>query len=306
MGPLLGQAILKAFPDVQLIAVGGGRPAALPGAENTRSLIDTDAEAERLADYAPDIVLHLGGLTSVAAAGVDAPQIMTANLGGAVRLAQALRRRQGRTAFLLASSGEVYGDSFVSGEVNEASPLQPKNSYARSKAASEYALTDMLGDRGPVVILRLFNHTGPGQDERFVIPSFAAQIARIERGTKAGPLRVGNLSAERDFLHVDDVIAAYMKVIAAMAGMPAGAQTFNVCSSASLPIQSLLDGLVGMASAPISVEIDPARLRPSEIPVAAASGARFRAAFGWRPAYSMQDTLRDVLDFWRARTAEER
>ena len=278
----------------------------IAGSTATLSPLDSIAEAERLVQFRPDVVVHLAALSSVAAADANGPAIMGFNLGGTMRLARALRGTSQKPALIFASSGEVYGSSFIDGVVDEDTPLRPGNAYARSKAAAEYALTDLMGDCGPVILLRLFNHTGPGQDERFVVPSFAAQIARIERGQQTAGVRVGNLAAERDFLDVADVVDAYIAVIRAAESMPTGPSVFNVCSSSAVSIQSILDGLISMSRADIQVSPDPSRMRVSDIPRAAASGERFSKQFSWAPRRALQDTLADVLDYWRGRIAESK
>lgn len=286
-----------------MLAVGGRSLPSIAGSKATLSPLDSISEAERLVQFRPDIVVHLAALSSVAAADVDGPAIMGFNLGGTMRLARALRGTSQKPAFIFASSGEVYGKSFIDGVVDEDTPLRPGNAYSRSKVAAEFALTDLLGDCGPVILLRLFNHTGPGQDERFVVPSFAAQIARIETGQQTGTLRVGNVAAERDFLDVADVVDAYIAVIRAVGSMPVGASAFNVCSSHAVSIRSLLDGLISMSRTPIQVGADPSRMRASDIPKAVASGERFRKQFGWAPRRSIEKTLASVLEYWRGRVA---
>jgi len=304
VGPLLGEAILRTFPDVQLLAVGGRSLPSIAGSTATLSPLDSIAEAERLVQFRPDVVVHLAALSSVAAADANGPAIMGFNLGGTMRLARALRGTSQKPAFIFASSGEVYGSSFTNGVVDEDTPLRPGNAYARSKAAAEYALTDLMGDCGPVILLRLFNHTGPGQDERFVVPSFAAQIARIEKGQQTAGVRVGNLAAERDFLDVADVVDAYIAVIRAAGSMPTGPSVFNVCSSSAVSIQSILDGLISLSRANIQVSTDPGRMRASDIPKTLASSERFRKRFGWTPKSSIQASLPNVLNYWRGKVAD--
>jgi GDP-4-dehydro-6-deoxy-D-mannose reductase len=284
---------------VKLLATGVEKAPAIPGAVNVTTNFGSDAEVERLAEFQPDIVLHLGGLSSVASGASNASAMMYSNLTGSVRLARVLRQ-QHQVAFVFASSGEVYGESFLDGEVTETTAVRPKNAYARSKAAIELALTDMLADRGPLILVRAFNHSGAGQDERFVLPSFAAQIARIEAGLSAPPILVGNLAAERDFLHVDDMVSAYLRVLGRISERPSGASVYNVCSSSSRSIKSMLDELISMARKPITVEIDPNRMRASDVPRAKASSALFRQSHDWRPERSVTEMLAELLCYWRS------
>lgn len=300
VGSRLGRTLLESFPDLDLLAVGGHENAAVPGARNTRSMLASQAEVDGLVANNPDVILHLGARSSVAASTGDRAETMSSNLESVLRLANAARRQAPECLFIFASSAEVYGASFLGGPVDETAPMQPANTYARSKAAAEMALIDMLAKTSRLANLRLFNHTGPGQDERFVVPSFAAQVARMEAGKAPPVMRVGNLSAIRDFLHVNDVIEAYLGIIRKAEALPTGVSTFNICSSSGHPIQDVVDGLQRRARIPFTIEVDPARLRPSDIPVGLGRGDRFASAFGWSPKISFDEILGSVLDFWRA------
>jgi GDP-4-dehydro-6-deoxy-D-mannose reductase len=260
------------------------------------SLADPSAVDELIAATRPSLVLHLGAHSSIAEAHKPgaARAMHAANVLGTMNLADAVRKRAPGARFVFASSGEVYGAAFANpGPLTETSPVLPTNPYARSKLAAEMLLQDCLSDVCPVIVLRLMNHTGAGQDERFVVPSFAAQIARIEAGLQQPILKVGNLTAERDFLDVDDVVAAYLAICTA--AIPLGYTVYNVSSGAAQPIRGIVDALIREARVPIEVEIDPSRLRPSDIARAVTDSSRLRSATGWRPAISWNDTLAAVL-----------
>ncbi|WP_333835303.1 GDP-mannose 4,6-dehydratase, partial [Rubrimonas sp.] len=147
---------------------------------------------------------------------------------------------------------------------------------------------------------RPFNHTGPGQDERFVAPAFAAQIARIEAGKAPPAIRVGNLDAERDFLDVRDVVEAYASALLGARSIAPGT-VINLASGAPRRIRDLLDALRARARAPVAVETDPTRLRPSDTPRTAGDAARARAMLDWAPRIPWETTLDDLLADWRAR-----
>ena len=174
------------------------------------------------------------------------------------------------------------------------------SAYARSKAAAEAMLGDALAPTNRLIVARAFNHTGRGQDERFVLPSFAGQIARIEAGRQAPEMRVGNLEAARDFLDVRDVCEAYRALLVTAPGLPMRS-VFNVCSGTPRRIADLLETLRGMSRTPVAIRLDEARLRPSDVPVATGANARLRDATGWAPTRPIEKTLRDLLD--HARTA---
>ena len=199
-----------------------------------------------------------------------------------------------RARVLLVGSGEAYGLAAPGAPpFTEASPLCPRSPYARTKAAA-----DLLGmgyaERGfDVVCARPFNHTGAGQSDIFVASSFARQLVEIERGLRPGVLQVGNLESVRDFLDVADVVAAYALLCDARA--PAGA--YNVASGRGVSAGALLDQLCSLAKLTPRIEVDPARLRPSDCSLGDAS--RLRAATGWAPRIPLEATLAGLLAYWR-------
>ena len=218
-------------------------------------------------------------------------------------MAEALAKRAPGGTLVLVSTAEVYGRSFAAGEpLDEGAPLAPANPYAKAKAAAESAVQDVAGPQLRVVVLRPFNHTGPGQDERFVVPAFAAQIARIERGLGEPVLRVGNLSAERDFLDVRDVARAYVEVLRRAEELPMRL-VLNVASGVPRRIEDVLGRLKALARRDFVVEPDRTRLRPSDTPRAVGSRAAIEAVLGWRPEIPWEDTLAAVLDDWRLRAS---
>mgnify|MGYP001442406241 CR=1 FL=1 len=143
--------------------------------------------------------------------------------------------------------------------------------------------------------VRPFNHTGPGQTEGFVIPSFAMQIARIEAGLVEPVIRVGNLTAHRDLTDVRDVARAY-RLILERGG---SGTVYNVCSGEARSMQALLDGLCARSAVTVRVEADPALYRPNDTPLLVGSNARLRADTGWAPEVSFDRMLDDLMAFWR-------
>jgi GDP-4-dehydro-6-deoxy-D-mannose reductase len=147
----------------------------------------------------------------------------------------------------------------------------------------------------PVVRVRPFNHTGPGQSPRFVVPAFASQIARIEAGLQELVMKVGNLEVARDFSDVRDIVRAYhMAVTQAEPG-----EVYNLASGQPRSVRGLLETLLSYSQAEIRVERDPDRYRPVDVPVAYGSAAKFRQRTGWEPRIPFEQTLRDVLEYWR-------
>jgi len=266
-------------------------------------IFDEAAIAAIIEEVKPDLVLHLAAQSSVGAGHASAGETWRTNFGGSFALALACSRFTPEATVLFASSAEVYGLSFRQGKVDEDAPLRPQNPYARSKAAAEQMLGDILAPTNQLIVTRAFNHTGPGQDERFVLPSFAAQIARIEAGRQPPCLQVGNLDAERDFLDVRDVCRGYLALIEAARSLPARA-VFNISSGRARSIHDLLQTMKAYSKAQFDVVVDPERLRGSDIPRAVGSSSRLQAAVAWRPAIDLRETLEALVDAARLRSEE--
>lgn len=302
----VGRRLVKALrrrlgPEAQLI----GWDHSAEGSDGIeRHAVDlTNAAAVTAAVRAtpPKLIFHLAAISSVGQSQGAARATHEVNVTGTLNLAEALRAHAPGARLVFASSGEVYGAAFSSGAaLDETSPARPLNPYARSKLAAEYMLQDRLSDVCPVIALRLLNHIGPGQDERFVVPGFAAQIARIEKGLIPPKLMVGNLAAERDFVDVDDVIDAYLATLTSGDGEP-GFTVYNVASGQPRSIRSILDRLIALSTARFDVEPDPARLRPSEIARTLSDASAFRQRTGWQPKRDLDGTLSQILDWWRER-----
>ncbi|PPD14880.1 MAG: epimerase [Methylobacterium sp.] len=250
----------------------------------------------------PEITIHLAAQASIDVAVNAAEMTWRVNFGGTLELASAVARHAPASTFFFTSSAEVYGKSFVNGPADESTLLQPNNAYAASKMAAEYALMQILPAETRLIIARAFNHTGPGQDERFALPSFAAQIARIELGNKEPVIYVGDLVFQRDFLHVSDVVAAYIQLLTA--SVANNRLLVNVCSGHGHVMRDLLDQLCAMSKSNVSVVLDPARLRPNGLPATIGDPTRLKTLTGWEPKWTINNMLLELLDYWRARTAQ--
>ncbi|MEA2758128.1 MAG: GDP-4-dehydro-6-deoxy-D-mannose reductase [Methylobacteriaceae bacterium] len=303
VGGHLSAAFSVRFPDAALVLLC--RPGETPprGSSKfvTAELTDEASVRAVIDDVRPDLVLHLAAQASVDQAIGGAEQTWRVNFCGTMWLASAVARLCPQATFLFVSSAEVYGANFRGGPVAEETPLLPLNPYARSKAAAETMLADVLPQTARLIVTRSFNHTGAGQDERFALPAFAAQIARIERGKQEPRLSVGNLSAERDFMDVEDVVDAYLRLIG-VDGVPQRA-TFNVASGAAHPISDMLDRLRRLAHAKFEIRTDPTRVRASDIACAVGDASKLRNMTGWSPRRSVDEMLSRLLDHWRERIA---
>lgn len=297
VGQKLVSRLRAAEPDAFVIPVHG--PQNVGGALSL-DLADVDACLAMVQEVRPTVIVHLAALSSVGATLGDAEGVWRSNFDGTRALARAALVLETDVRFVFSSSGEVYGRQFNNGPCDEDAPLAPSSPYARTKAACEYLLNDLASERMTVVALRLFNHSGPGQEERFVVPSFAAQVARLERGGGGGQIKVGNLDASRDFSDVEDIIDAYLAVIRHERPLSCFS-VFNVGSGVNRSIRSIVDTLIGLAAASIEPVPDPTRMRPGDVAVARGVFERFQAEFGWFPERSFDRTIADVLQDQRAR-----
>ena len=243
----------------------------------------------------PNVVFHLAAQAFVPRS-LDAPEeTYEANVMGTARVLQALREWRARNAsdarFVFVSSAEVYGaQPDTSRPIDENAALHPRNPYAASKAAAEAIVLGEANSFGiDAVIARAFNHIGPGQSDRFVVSSFAAQLAAIASGGEP-VLRVGNLEAKRDFLDVRDVVDAYV----ALAQRGERGEIYNVCSGTATSIREVLAELIRIAHVPVEVREDPDRMRPADVPLSYGNNAKLRSATGWSPQISLHRSLQDI------------
>lgn len=257
-----------------------------------------------LLEQAPDVthIFHLAAVTFVPEANRNPEAAFEVNLLGVSRFLEVLRARASKARFLYIGSADAYGPPLHL-PVAEEHPMRPANPYAISKAAADQlcafiAHTTTLD----IVRIRPFNHSGPGQANTFVLSSFAEQIARAELEQGCGIIRVGNLSAARDFSHVTDVVRAYE--LLAHRGEPG--EAYNVCSGTARSIQSALDAMLSMAASPISIESDPGRHRPLDVPEVVGSHAKLTARTGWTPEVPFDTLLRDLIESWRTKIASNK
>ena len=252
----------------------------------------------------PDYLIHLAAISHVPTADAAIQKTWQVNVMGSIYLFEAIHDFCSKCCSIFVSSSEVYGESFKETEkVTEDSCLQPLNVYAASKAAIDLLARQMASNETKIIRLRPFNHVGPGQTEDFVLPAFAAQIARIEAGHQEPVLKVGNLSAVRDFLDVRDVVDAYVCVLNNFDKLQNGA-AYNISSEKGYKIEELLEKLCQIADCEVKIVKDPARLRKVEIASAVGSSERLQTSLGWKPRYKMEQTLNEILEEWRAKYAD--
>ena len=252
----------------------------------------------------PDACIHLAAISAVPQAQSDPDLAWRVNLHGTLTLARALAAVPGAT-LVFASTAEAYGQSFRRAEaLDETAALAPMNTYGATKAAADLALGAMAREGLRIIRARPFNHTGPGQSAAFVVAAFARQVARIAAGLQAPELNVGALDPLRDFLDVRDVCRAYALCIERREAIASGT-ILNIASGQPRRVGDVLDDLLRLAAVDATVKLDPARLRPSEITLAAGDNTAARSLLGWTPAIPWEQTLADVLADWRDRAVSE-
>lgn len=279
----------------------GGRPigSRSPDGRITWSAVDVTSRedvARALGAIAPGVVYHCAGLAHVHHAWQDSARALRVNVMGTDAVLRGVADAGLRIPVVVTGSALVYRPSTQA--LTEESPVGPTDPYGLSKLAQEM-LAAAAG--GHVLVARPFNHAGPRQGTAFVTSSFARQIAEAEAGVRAPVIRVGNLDARRDVTDVRDTVRAYrLLALGGEAGRP-----YNICRGQAHRVGDLLEALIARARVPISVELDPARLRPSDNPVVLGSYERIRRETGWEPRIPIEQTLDDLLDYWRGEVARE-
>ncbi|MCF3932602.1 GDP-mannose 4,6-dehydratase [Acuticoccus sp. M5D2P5] len=298
VAPYVAARLEATFPGRALVKLV--RLAPVPEGGYAVELTNPSATDDLIRTVKPGIVVHLAAHSSVAKANRSPSSVWRDNRDGSYWLAKSIARHAPEATVFLASTAEVYGSNLKHGPADETTPPMPHGPYANSKLASEFVFEEILTDTNQLLIARPFNHTGPGQMETFVVASFAAQLARIEAGLVPPTISVGNLDAKRDFLDVRDVANAYIGILKAADRLPKRA-IVNVARGEAMSIREILDLLCSLAKVEVSVEIDPSRLRPNEIPVATASTAFLSTLMDWPPHRPIIETLKEVLDDQRKR-----
>ena len=247
----------------------------------------------------PDRIFHLAAQSFVPTSWHAPSESLTTNILGTLHLFEAIRQTDIDPIIQVACSSEEYG--LVLPEelpISETNPLRPLSPYAVSKVGQDLLAYQHFKSYGLKVIrTRGFNHTGPRRGDVFVCSNFAKQIAEIEAGRKEPVLSVGNLEAKRDFTDVRDMVRAYW--LATEYCEPG--EVYNICSGVAYAIEEVVEMLLAMTDVPIEIRQDPARMRPSDVPVLQGDNTKFVKATGWLPSIPFEQTLRDILNYWRER-----
>ncbi|MBN1405943.1 MAG: GDP-mannose 4,6-dehydratase [Candidatus Omnitrophica bacterium] len=245
----------------------------------------------------PDYIIHLAAQSFVPTSWTAPAETIKTNIIGEVNLFEALRSLKLNPRIIVAGSSEEYG--FVKKEelpIRETNPLRPLSPYAVSKIGQDFLGYQYYKSYGMNIIrTRAFNHTGPRRGESFVTSNFAKQIAMIEKGKQKPVILVGSLSAKRDFTDVRDMVKAYWAIM--QKGVPG--EVYNICSGRTYAVQEVLDMLLSFTKKRVTVKKDPARMRPSDVPVLLGDCTKMKKITGWEPEIPFKKTLEDLLDYWR-------
>ena len=250
----------------------------------------------------PDYIFHLAAQPLVSLSRRDPWGTLAINIRLQLNILEAVARLESAARILVVGSSEEYGlvrpDELP---IKETNPLRPTSPYAVSKVAQDMlGLQYHLSHQLFTVRVRSFNHIGPRQRLGFVAPDFASQIAEAEAGLREPVIQVGNLTPQRDFSDVRDVVRGYHLLIT----QGEAGEVYNLGSEQARSVRELLETLIAMARIPITVEQDPERLRPTNVPVIVADCTRIREQTGWRPTIPFEDSLQDVLDYWREQVSK--
>lgn len=271
--------------------------------EDKLRLIEADMRYSRHVDNVidelkPQYIFHLASASSVFRSWKLPVEVMKTNIIGTVHLFEAIRKSRINPKIQLAGSSEEYGLVYPEElPVKETNALRPLSPYAVSKVAQDRLSYQYYKSYGiNVVITRAFNTTGPRRPSIYVTSNFARQIAEIEKGREP-IIQVGNLDVQRDFSDVRDIVRAYWL---ALKRCEAG-EVYNICSEKAVTIKAVLDLLLSLTNQGIKIQQNPSRMRPADIPVMRGDCTKFKRETGWKPEIAFEQTMANLLDYWRAR-----
>lgn len=290
VGAYLCNALLECGDEVLRLGMRRETPS-----DEALDLRDADKVFAAVRKLKPSHVIHLAAQSSVSKGSLEIFDTYSVNVGGTLNLASAIACHVPEAVVVFASSAEVYGASFLVGSLCESAPLVPLSTYGKSKRLAEEVLISVLPTSVKLIIARPFNHSGKGQREDFVLPSFASQIARIEAGIQSPKLKTGNIDIIRDFLHVTDVVAAYRALLDEERKLPSRF-VCNICSNKAFSLRDLVECMRASSRVPFELVTDPSRARRTDLPVVKGDASLLRCATGWVPTKNINDLLGDLLD----------
>jgi GDP-4-dehydro-6-deoxy-D-mannose reductase len=305
-GSHLADYILDSHPDVQVFGLirWRSRMENVLHIQDRIRLIEADLKdlvslKKCLAEVKPDRIFHLAAQSFVPTSWRCPAETFTINAIGQINLFEAILSRELSPKIQIAGSSEEYG-AVNTDEVpmKESNPLRPLSPYAVSKVAQDLLGWQYYKSYGlNIVRTRGFNHTGPRRGEVFICSNFAKQIVEIEKKKREPVISVGNMEAKRDFTDVRDTVRAYwLSLEKGVAG-----EVYNIGTGKTYSIHEILEMLLSLALVDVKIQVDPARLRPSDVPVLLSDSTKFKELTGWTPEIPFRQSLQDLLDYWRER-----
>ncbi len=305
-GSHLAEYILAGHPDVEVSGImrWRSRPENIESVRDRISILECDLRdatsvKKLMARVRPDRIFHLAAQSFVPSSWNAPAESLTTNLIGQLNIFEAIRELGLDPWIQIACSSEEYGLVHENElPIKETNPLRPLSPYAVSKVGQDYLAYQYYKSFGlKAVRTRGFNHDGPRRGDVFVSSNFAKQIVEVEKGRKPPVIYVGNLDARRDFSDVRDIVRAYWL---ALEHCEPG-EVYNICSGKAFSIREVLEQLIEASSVDVKIEQDPERLRPSDVPVLLGDAEKFKKATGWKPEIPYEQTLKDMLEYWRER-----
>lgn len=299
-GGFVGPYLAQEFLDAGYLVYGSDILESVKLPEGVKyikaNLLESDAVANVISQCLPDIVVNLAAISSVGQSWRIPQKTIEVNVIGTLNILEAVKELSNHPKLLLVGSSEEYEVSDK--PMSETQTISANNPYGISKVTQERFASVYKEQYGiKVYYVRPFNHTGVGQRDSFVLPSFCKQVAEIEKTGVPGTIKVGNLEAWRDFSHVKDVVRAYRLVIESTDNNT----VFNIGSGRAYSLKELLNYITSLATVEINVEVDPERFRPIDNPYICCDNSFIRQELGWEPRFTVFDALNEIYDYYSAR-----
>ena len=297
-GGFVGSYLCKEFLNngYKVSGTDKGEGSALPSEVDfyKTDLMQADEVKKLIGQIQPDIIVNLAAISSVGASWNMPQTTMAINVIGALNIMEAARKSEQKPRILFVGSSEEYVIS--ENPLDENTQLNANNPYGISKVTQEQLAKLYREQYGlKIYYVRPFNHTGIGQRDTFVLPSFCKQVAEIDKSGKDGKIQVGNLKVKRDFSHVKDVVRAYRMIVES----DNCNQIYNVGSGNAYSLEDMLTYIIGLSDQNIQIEVDQNRIRPTDQPVICCDRSLIGTELGWEPQYNVYDALREMYESYR-------
>lgn len=283
-------------PDSDIMGVDLGKTSKAKDIKyKSLNLCDEKAVHNTIEQYKPDYIVHLAAVSSVAKSWEDPAGCFLNNNAAFLNLAEAIRKTEINARILSVGSSEEYG--IYDKPMKENFVLHPKSPYSVARLSQEY-LSKLYVDRFglDIVMTRSFNHIGPGQSTQFVVSSFISQLVNIADKKSENKMMVGNIDVARDFTDVRDVVDAYYKILTCASNR----QVYNVCSGKATKLRDIIDMASNKLQIKPNIIIDKSRLRSNEIMVVVGDNTKIKSELGWKPKYTLEQTISDIISNQRS------